>query len=124
MEHPGSSSLPGSFADAFRDAAHYWEKRRLAYNLMLALITLGWLVLTWPHFRPAFTLESLFRLLVLGLIANVPYSLVYLVDLPIQLSSLRPIWLRWRWILWTVGMLLAALLTCYWIADEIYPYVQ
>jgi hypothetical protein len=61
---------------------------------------------------------------VLGLIANVPYCAVYAVDIPLQRSSIRGAWQRYRWILWLGGMLFAMLVTCYWIADEIYPYVN
>jgi hypothetical protein len=32
-------------------------------------------------------------------------------------------WLRWRAALWLVGVLFAAFIASYWIADEIYPYV-
>ena len=33
------------------------------------------------------------------------------------------LWRRWRWLLWLAGVMLAAALAYYWIADEIYPYV-
>jgi hypothetical protein len=39
-------------------------------------------------------------------------------------SLFRQRWLRWRWSLWTCGMLFAILLANYWIADEIFPYVR
>jgi len=45
------------------------------------------------------------------------------IDIPLQWSSFRPLWRRWRWGLWLVGMLFAAILANYWIADEIYPFV-
>jgi len=106
-----------------RDSFRYWEPRRIAYNLVLAAVTLAWLIFTWPHFRPAFTLDSLLKLLVLAVIANIPYCAVYAADIPLQFSSIRGLWQRRRWILWLVGMLFAILITCYWIADEIYPYV-
>ncbi len=32
-------------------------------------------------------------------------------------------WKRRRWILWSAGVLFAAGFACYWIADEIYPFV-
>jgi hypothetical protein len=103
------------------DAIRFWEPRRLLYNLVLAAIVLVWLMATWPHFLPAFNLPNLLRLAVLGLIANVLYCAAYFVDLPFQLSSLGARWRSRRWILWVLGMLLAFLLTNYWIADEIYP---
>ena len=105
------------------DALRYWEPRRILYNLLLGAIVLGWLLLTWPHFRAALTLQLLLLLFVLALLANVCYCTAYVLDIPLQWSSFRRLWRRWRWALWLVGMLFAAILANYWIADEIYPYV-
>lgn len=112
-----------TFRAMHRDAIQYWEPRRIIYNLVLAAVAVAWLVLTWPHFRPAFTRQSWLLLLVLAAIANACYSAVYLADIPMQRSSLRDLWRRRRWYLWLAGTLLAVVLECYWIADEIYPYV-
>ena len=49
-----------------------------------------WVVFTWPHFRPAFTLEALGKMLVLALLANVCYSAAYPVDWLIQTVSWSP----------------------------------
>ena len=106
---------------AFRDAARYWERGRIGYNLVLSLIALGWIVFTWPHFRPAFTIPNGLRLLVLALLANVCYCAAYPVDLAMQSSGLGQAWKSRRWMLWTAGMLLAVLIEFYWIGDEIYP---
>lgn len=115
-----SSALQSAFFGAVR----YWEKRRPLYNAVLAAVTIFWVVLSWPHFRPAMNPGNLFRLLGLALIANVCYCAAYLVDLPLQLSALSGSWSRGRWILWLVGTAFAMLLTSYWINDEIYPFVR
>ena len=114
-------SLGEPFKAVLRESLRFWEPRRLVYNLVLAAVTLAWLIFTWPHFQGALTLDSLLKLLVLAVIANFAYSAVYAADIPLQLSSIRGPWQQRRWILWVVGMLLAMLITCYWIADEIYP---
>jgi hypothetical protein len=106
-----------------RDAVGYWEPRRLWYNAGLTVLAGAWVVFTWPHFRPAFTLASCAKLIVLAALANVCYSAAYLVELPMQQSSFRAGWQRRRWVLWLLGTLFALLFACYWIADEIYPYV-
>lgn len=106
------------------DALRYWERRRIGYSLVLAAIVIGWGVFTWPHLRPALALVPMLQLFVLAVIANVLYCAAYLVDLPLQLSSYREVWLRRRWVLWLIGTLFAAALTQYWIGDEIYPFVQ
>jgi len=112
--------------NAFRfilsEAIRYWELRRIPYNLILATAVIAWVVFTWPHFRGSLSLESVTALLILAAIANILYCAAYVADLPMQYSSMRDAWLRWRWCLWLAGTLFALLLTNYWIADEIYPY--
>jgi hypothetical protein len=115
---------PAPFRELLADAVRFWEPRRIPYNLVLIAIVFTWLVATWPHFRPALTLPSLGIFTVLGLIANVCYSVAYLVDIALQTVSIRSVWRRWRWVLWLAGLIFAIVLTNYWIADEIYPYVN
>ncbi|GAC1490330.1 MAG: hypothetical protein NVS1B5_15180 [Gemmatimonadaceae bacterium] len=110
-------------ADPVRDAIRYWEPRRIGYNLALVIQVCAWVLLSWPHFRPALTLSSLGRLLVLAALANVCYCSAYLIDVPLQQSTLRDAWRPRRWVLWLAGTLFATLFACYWIGDEIYPFV-
>jgi hypothetical protein len=119
---PGSPSRP-PLRVLFKDAVSYWETRRIGYNVALILVVLAWVLFTWPHFRPALTLHSALLLLVLAALANACYCAAYPVDMLIQSSPRRSVWLRRRWILWSFGVLLATLMACYWIADEIYPYI-
>ncbi|HKN77422.1 MAG TPA: hypothetical protein VJW94_19750 [Candidatus Acidoferrum sp.] len=116
-----TNSPTGPVLPLFIDAIDFWELRRLYYNLALIAAAIFWLVATWPHFRPAFTLHSLFLLTILGLMANACYCAAYLVDIPMQLSTFSTAWKHHRWILWLVGTLFALLIANYWIADEIYP---
>lgn len=110
-------------SEVLRDAIGYWEPRRLWYNAALTALVGCWVALTWPHFRPAFTLASLSKLIVLAALANVCYSAAYLVDAAAQRSSLRAAWRQRRWLLWLFGTLFALAVSHYWIADEIYPFV-
>ena len=111
-------------AENIKDALKFWEIGRLGYNAVLAAATVAWVWCTWPHFEPAFTWRGGLMLLVLAGIANILYCAAYPVDLVMQYSALQPFWRRWRWLLWAGGTLFALLLTCYWIADEIYPHVE
>jgi hypothetical protein len=120
---PGEQ-IPSPLRSFFSDAARYWEPRRLVYNFALAAVCVAWLVLTWPHFRPALSWSFLLLFVVLGLIANACYCAAYLVDIPLQQSSLGTVWRRRRWVLWLMGTLLAIVLANYWIGDEIYPFVR
>jgi hypothetical protein len=114
----------GQFRGLFAASLRFWEPRRLLYNLALAAVVLLWVVASWPHFRPAFTLLSLLQLTVFALLANVCYCAAYLIDIPMQLSPFSAYWQRRRWTLWIVGTFFAILLANYWIADEIYPFVR
>jgi hypothetical protein len=118
-----AASGPPAFREVLTDAIRYWERRRIAYNVVLALVVLGWMVFTWPHFRGAPTLSSLLAFFVLAVLANACYCAAYLVDIPIQCSAFRDSWLRRRWVLWLIGMTFAAIIAFYWVADEIYPSV-
>jgi hypothetical protein len=127
--HPTQSprfgkSPSGRFRGLLDDAIRFWEPRRLIYNLVLAAVTVLWLVATWPTFRAALTLSSLLLLAILALLANVCYCAAYLVDLPMQLSSPSSVWRNRRWGLWSFGTLFAIVLANYWIVDEIYPFVH
>ena len=91
--HPAQSqdfgnSPTGPFRALFASSIRYWELRRVFYNLLLVMVTLSWLVATWPHFRPALTLLSLLQLADFALLANACYCAAYLVDIPIKLSPL------------------------------------
>ena len=119
-----SDPAPPPFRDLLSDAIRYWEPRRIWYNAFLALIVLGWAAFTWPHFRSAFTWASLLLLFVLAVLANVCYCAAYVADIPMQYSAFRDVWRRRRWGIWLVGLLFAGIITFYWIADEVYPFVK
>lgn len=112
------------FPDRLLRAAGYWEPRRVVYTLVLAAVALGWVVFTWPHFAAALTWASLGKLIVLALLANACYCAAYPFDLAIQAVLPRRNRAFWRAAGWLAGMLLAVVLECYWIADEIYPSVS
>jgi len=124
LQQPTSNLSPASFRSHFASAARFWEPWRIAYNAVLFTVFCVWVVASWPHFRPALALLPLLQFAVLGLIANVLYSSAYVVDLTVQGAGLSVQWSNKRWMLWTLGLLLAVLLENYWIADEIYPFVS
>ncbi len=113
--------MDANLRNGLSNSMRFWERGRIIYNLVLATIIVGWVLLTWPHFAPPISPEAVPFLIFLFVMANLCYSAVYLVDLPFQHA---PLWARWRWILWLAGMLFAVLFLNYWIADEVYPYVR
>ena len=118
---PPDDAAPDASHSNVSDAFRYWEIRRIGYNVVLSLIAAGWIVFTWPHFRPAFRWDAGLKVLVLAGFANLCYCAAYPVDLAAQRLASPEIWRRRRWMLWCAGTFFAALLEYYWIADEIYP---
>ncbi len=114
---------PAPLRETIKESLRFWERGRILYDGILVGVVAAWLVLSWPHFRPAMNWTNLGILIVLGLIMNLFYCAAYLVDLPLMRSEFAETWRKRRWILWLAGMLFAILATNYWIADEIYPYV-
>ncbi len=102
-------------------AVMFWERGRIACNAVLVVIVMLWVALTWPHFRPSLTLGSLEAMIVLGLMANLCYCAAYAAEPFLRALESQKHRLRFRLVLWVVGMLFAILLENYWIADEIYP---
>src|ERR1017187_4623321 len=115
---------PRSLREAAGDALRYWEPRRIAYNILLTAVVIGWIVTAWPPFRNAVTLPAIRIMHVLALLANLCYCGAYLVDIALLRSSLTARWLRCRPLLWLAGTLFATVLATYWIGDEIYPFVN
>jgi len=100
------------------DAIHFWELRRIPYNLVLFGVVVAWAAALWRHYQPAFIWPALLMLFVMAALANVLYSVAYCLDVFIQFSSFRDLWHRCRWMLWLAGMLLAVALANVWILSE------
>jgi hypothetical protein len=79
------------------NALKYWELWRLVYNAALAVVVVWYFVAGFPGSMHLVELNALLVLFFLAVVANVLYSVAYLVDVFVQLSVLRPLWLRWRW---------------------------
>lgn len=97
--------------DLITDALRYWEPRRLVYNGVLAVIVVvyAWPVL--PDHRAGEWLPVLATLFVFAVGANVAYCAAYPIDLFLQCSDFRLTWLRYRWGLFLIGLLLAMAIT-------------
>lgn len=120
----GNTGPTPPLREVLSDAIRFWELRRIPYNLVLTGVFLAWVGFSWPHFRGALTAQHILFLFILAALANVCYCAAYLADVPMQYSFSRADWQRRRWGLWAAGMLFAVLIANYWIADEIYPYLN
>ena len=97
------------------DAIRYWEPRRLIYNAVLSLIVISYFVASWPESRRTFTIDGILFLFILVVIANILYCAAYAVDVFIQFSGFRAVWLRCRWVLFTVGTILAGIMSRFFV---------
>ena len=100
------------------DALRYWEPRRIVYNLVLAAITLA---TAWPSLGSESlppVLPAAITLFLLAAVANVLYSIAYPIDVFIQASEFREVWLKFRWLLFFCG--LAVGMAAAWLATNFY----
>ena len=96
--------------DSFMDAVRYWERRRVIYNAVLAVIAVGGFLLLTPRSLQVFEAKTIYGTFVLAGGANVVYSAAYIPDLFAQATAFRDRWRRWRWILFAAGMLVAVVI--------------
>ncbi len=101
-----------TFREALTDAIRFWERRRIIYNLVLAVVVAIHAVLSWlgPGPMPSITSDPLLSLFLLTVLANVAYCAAYVPDIPAQLSGFRAQWLRLRFMVFLVGLAFAAIL--------------
>jgi hypothetical protein len=97
--------------DTLSNAIGYWERGRLVYNAVLLLIVVFYFFSGWPASKTSLTLDLSLTVFLLAVLANVAYCAAYVVDVFAQLSSLRGMWLRFRWVLFLVGLAFAAVIT-------------
>lgn len=97
--------------DLISNAIRFWERGRILYNGTLALIFCYYFLAAWPASKSLVTLNAVLILFILAILANIAYCAAYIIDIFAQLSSLRLSWLRFRWVLFLVGLLFASIIT-------------
>ena len=93
------------------DAIRYWEIRRIAYNLILAVIVILVFMSHWPESRSSLSANLIQGLFILAVLANVAYCAAYVVDVVAQHSAFQTTWKRYRWVLFVVGVVFAGIIT-------------
>jgi hypothetical protein len=86
----------------------FWERGRIIYNVVLAVIVAS--VFALSNANENLSLHMAVELIVLAVLANIVYCAAYVVDVFVQLSDLRDVWLRRRWVLFGAGLLLASVI--------------
>ena len=97
-----------SLSEHIDDAVRFWERGRLAFNIVLAVVAL------WTLGQSSWAHPSLVILVIpaAAIAANIGYSLLYLPDIVIQHSALRQAWCSLgRPSLWLAATAVSAALT-------------
>jgi len=97
-----------SFRDLVTDSIRYWEPRRLLYNAVLAVVVIGYWI---AGSSVPLSLDWMLVLFVLAVLANLCYCAAYIADLFAQYSGFQGVWRRWRWLLFMLGVVFAAVIT-------------
>jgi hypothetical protein len=108
---PGDPMESSALREYATDAIRYWEPRRIVYNLVLAGVVAIYFIAGLPASRHLLTVDFLFSLFLLAVLANVAYCAAYLADLFAQVSGFRELWQRFRWVLFLLGLAFAAVIT-------------
>jgi hypothetical protein len=108
---PVAPTFLGQARAVITDSLRYWERKRIVYNIVLALVVIGYFVAAWPGSKTTITLNGGFVLFILTVLANVAFCAAYLADLFIQFSGFGALWHRWRWALFVLGTTFAAAIT-------------
>jgi len=93
--------------DIINNSIRYWEPRRVAFSVVLALVVAGSFFYHQSSIA-ALAWQPLLGLLLAAVLANVLYCAAYAADLMVQLSDYQAAWRRHRWLLWVAGTAFAA----------------
>ena len=100
-----------TFKSSITNSIRYWEPRRILYNLVLFGVVATYFGLHYPASKAQVSLNVILVLFVLAVLANVAYCVAYLVDIFAQQSDFNDLWVRYRWLLFVVGVLFAGVIT-------------
>jgi hypothetical protein len=95
--------------EVLTEAIRYWEPRRIAYNAILAVVVTAVFALNWPGSGGRVNADLAQGLFILAVLANVAYCAAYVIDIAAQFSAFRPTWQRYRWMLFGIGIIFAAI---------------
>jgi hypothetical protein len=100
-----------TFREAASNAIRFWERARIAFNVVLATIVIGYFVAGLPSSRERVSTDLWLGLFVLAVLANVAFCAAYPIDIFAQYSTHKSVWLRVRWAVLIIGILFAGTIT-------------
>jgi hypothetical protein len=77
----------------------------------LAVVVLAHFGIHYPASKTALSVDLGLLLFLLAVLANVAYCAAYVVDIFAQTSGFRAEWLKYRWVLFVIGLLFAGVIT-------------
>jgi len=99
------------FRASLTNAIHYWERGRVIYNVALLTVVCAIFLFHLPQSWQVMSFDLLQGFFVLAVLANIAYCAAYLVDLVVQSSGYQAAWFKYRWVLLTLGILFASVIT-------------
>jgi hypothetical protein len=78
---------------------------------VLAVIVITYFAVGYPASKAVLSVDCALGVFLLAVVANVAYCAAYLVDVFVQASGFREVWLRSRWVLFAIGTAFAAVIT-------------
>jgi hypothetical protein len=81
------------------------------YNGVLMLIVLGYFAAGYPGSKQDLKLDEMLLIFLLAVLANVAYCAAYVADVFAQASGFRELWRQYRWILFSIGLIFAGIIT-------------
>ena len=83
----------------------------MVYNVVLAATVLVYFGINYPASRSIVSIDFVFSLFLLAVLANVAYCAVYPVDIFVCDSNYREQWRKYRSIIFMMGLEFAAIIT-------------
>jgi hypothetical protein len=102
------------FRESLTNAIRYWEKMRLVYNGVLIAVVGVCFAWTYSTAKAQISVNLFLLFVLLAVLANVAYCGAYIVDVVVQMSGFRERWAKYRWILFSIGVLFAAIIARFW----------
>jgi hypothetical protein len=97
--------------EALTNAIRFWEPCRLIYNGVLAAVVLIYFGMNYSGAKSFVSVDSVLLIFLLAVLANVAYCAAYVVDIFVSSSGYREQWIKFRWIIFVIGTLFAAVIT-------------
>jgi hypothetical protein len=102
------------FRESLSNAIRYWEKMRIVYNVVLLLVVAGCFAWNYSAVGSKLSVNVFLSMIFCAILLNVLYCAAYILDVLVQMTDFRELWTKFRWGLFAIGALFAAILTRFW----------